>query len=192
MALRDGSTVHIRPVRAGDEEALLRFLEELDPESRMFRFFSGGVDLEAAVGMMMDVDYSQRYGLVAVRGAGDEVVAHGLYIGGAAGQAEVAFAVADELQGHGVGTILLAHLAEVADENGIATFNAEVLPQNHRMIEVFRESGFPVEVRSEPGSIHVELPTSFSDEAVAALRGAGPARRAGRGAPVPRAARRSR
>ena len=41
-----------------------------------------------------------------------------------------------------------------------------MLPQNHRMIEVFRESGFPVEVRSVPGSIHVELPTSFGSEAV--------------------------
>ena len=74
--------------------------------------------------------------------------------------------MADELQGHGLGTILLAHLAQMADEHGIATFEAEVLPQNHRMIEVFRESGFPVEVRSVPGSIHVELPTSFGSEAV--------------------------
>ncbi len=166
MALRDGSTVHVRPVRPGDGDALLRFLEELDPQSRMFRFFSGGVDLEAAVDLMMDVDYSQRYGLVAVRGAGDEVVAHGLYIAGAAGQAEVAFAIAHPLQGLGVGTILLAHLAEVAQENEIPVFTAEVMSQNHRMIEVFRESGFPFEMSSEPGTIHVELPTSFSDQAV--------------------------
>ena len=34
-------------------------------------------------------------------------------------------------------------------ENGIATFVAEVLPQNHRMVEVFRESGFPVEIALE-------------------------------------------
>ena len=74
MALRDGSTVHVRPVRAGDEEAMLRFLEGLDPGSRMFRFASGGIDLEAAARLMVDVDYSQRYGLVAVRGASDDVV----------------------------------------------------------------------------------------------------------------------
>ena len=70
------------------------------------------------------------------------------------------------MQGLGLATLLLAHLAEVAHGNGIAVFFAEVLPQNHRMIEVFRESGFPVETSSEAGSIRVEFPTSFSPEAV--------------------------
>jgi len=78
----------------------------------------------------------------------------------------VAFAVLDEMQGQGLGTILLAHLAEVAADNGVTVFVAEVMPQNHRMVEVFRESGFPVEISSVPGAIEVELPTSFSDEAL--------------------------
>lgn len=56
-------------------------------------------------------------------------------------------------------------LTEVADERGIALFEATVLPENHRMIEVFRESGFPVTTRSEPGEIVVEFPTSLSNEA---------------------------
>ena len=167
MALRDGSTIHIRPVTAEDEPAMLAFLQGLDPGSRMFRFFSGGTDLEAASRLMLDVDYARRYGLVAVRGASDEVVAHGNYFGVAPGQAEIAFAIAPGLQGLGLGTLLLAHLAEVAQDNGISVFTAEVMPENHRMIEVFRESGFPAEMSSRPGTIHVELPTSLSDEAVA-------------------------
>ena len=166
MALRDGSTVHVRPVQAEDEEGMHVFLESLDPGSRMFRFFSGGTDLTAAAHLMVDVDYARRYGLVAVRGASDEVVAHGNYFRLAPGEAEIAFAIAPALQGLGLGTLLLAHLAEVAQEHGISVFNAEVMPENHRMIEVFRESGIPVEMSSRPGSIHVELPTSFSDEAV--------------------------
>ena len=167
VALRDGSTIHIRPVTAEDEPAMLAFLRGLDPGSRMFRFFSGGTDLEAAARLMLDVDYAQRYGLVAVRGASDEVVAHGNYFGVAPGQAEIAFAIAPGLQGLGLGTLLLAHLAEVAQDNGISVFTAEVMPENHRMIEVFRESGFPAEMSSRPGTIHIELPTSLSDEAVA-------------------------
>ena len=113
---------------------------------------------------MADVDYAQRYGLVALRDG--EVVGQGIYIGEGTGDAEVAFAVADRLQGHGLATILLAHLAEVAVDNDITVFHAEVMPQNHRMMEVFRESGFPVEISSEPGAIRVVLPTSFEDEAV--------------------------
>jgi Acyl-CoA synthetase (NDP forming) len=165
VALRDGSTIHVRPVRAEDEEAMFRFLEGLDPSSRMFRFFSGGTDLEAAARLMVDVDYSQQYGLVAVRGESEDVVGQGIYLGTAPGEAEIAFTIAQDLQGLGLGTLLLAHLAEVAQENGISVFVAEVMPENHRMVEVFRESGFPVEMSSRPGTIHVELPTSFSDQA---------------------------
>lgn len=165
VVLRDGSTVHVRPVRAEDEERLHRFLEDLQPESRMFRFFSVATDLRRAAHSMVDVDYARRYGLVAIRD--EDVVGQGLYFGDGSDDAEVAFAVADRLQGMGLGTLLLAHLAEVASENGISVFWAEVMPQNHRMLEVFRESGFPVETSSEPGAIRVELPTSFADQAVA-------------------------
>jgi acetyl coenzyme A synthetase (ADP forming)-like protein len=164
VVLRDGSTVHVRPVGAEDEEAIHEFLESLHPESRMFRFFSIATDLRAVARSMVDVDYSRRYGLVAIRD--ETVVGQGLYFGDGPDDAEVAFAVADRLQGKGLGTLLLAHLAEVASENGISVFWAEVMPQNYRMLEVFRESGFPVETSSEPGAIRVELPTSFAEEAI--------------------------
>jgi acetyl coenzyme A synthetase (ADP forming)-like protein len=167
VVLRDGSTVHLRPVRAEDEAALLELFRGLGADSRMFRFFSGASDLAAAAEQLADVDYEQRYGLVATRGDGSRPIGHGAYVGTVPGRAEVAFAISDELQGQGLGTILLAHLAEVAGENGIEAFSAEVLPQNHRMVEVFRESGFPIETSSEPGSIHVELPTRFEGEAFA-------------------------
>ena len=118
VVLKDGSTVHIRVVTAADEGPLRHFLERLNPSSRMFRFFSGAVDLRAAARLLVDVDYTGRYGLVATRGPDDHIVGQGAYFGDGPGAAEVAFAVADELQGHGLGTILLAHLAEVAAETG--------------------------------------------------------------------------
>ena len=166
VVLRDGSTVHLRPVRPEDEDALLGLFESLGPDSRMFRFFSAATDLKATARLMADVDYGGRYGLVATRGGEGRPVGHATYVETASGRAEVAFAIADEMQGLGLATLLLAHLAEVARGNGVAVFFAEVLPQNHRMIEVFRESGFPVETSSEPGSIRVEFPTSFSPEAI--------------------------
>jgi acetate---CoA ligase (ADP-forming) len=166
VTLRDGSTVRVRPIRAGDRDAMLAFLGSLSVESLGFRFFSGGVNLEALADWAVDVDYADRYGLVAVRGGEGRIVGHGSYTTlTQPARAEVALAIADELQGQGLGTILIAHLAEAAEEHGIALFEAEVLPDNHRMIEVFRESGFPVATSSAPGSIHVELPTSFSGDA---------------------------
>jgi acetate---CoA ligase (ADP-forming) len=73
--------------------------------------------------------------------------------------------VADEWQGRGIATLLLAHLSELATADGIETFTAVVLPENRRMIQVFRDSGFAVEVRSDPGELRVELPAALGDEA---------------------------
>jgi acetate---CoA ligase (ADP-forming) len=160
VVLHDGSTLRLRPVRPEDAEALRGFFEGLSLQSRAFRFFSGAIDLERAAAMLADVDYADRYGLLAERGG--RVVGHGLYVGGPEEQAEVAFAVAEELQGQGLGTILLAHLAEVAAEHGYTGFVANVLPQNHRMIEMFRESGLPTETAAEPGLLRVEMPTAFT------------------------------
>lgn len=165
--LRDGSTVHLRPVRPDDEAALRTLFAGLDPDSQAFRFFSGAVDLEQVAHTMASVDHKSHYGLLALRGAEHRPLGHGAYVELAEGTAEVAFAVADELQGQGLGTILLAHLAEAASDNGIETFCAEVLPQNHRMIEMFRESGFPVEIDSKPEGLRVEFPTSLSPAALA-------------------------
>ena len=166
VVLRDGSTIQLRPVRPEDETALLKFFEALSPRSRTFRFFSGATDLKRTAESMSNVDYVGRYGLVARRGGEDSLLGHGVYMATSKGVAEVAFAVADALQGLGLATLLLAHLAEVARGNGIATFCAEVLPENHNMVDVFRESGFPVEISSGPDAVRVELPTALSNCAV--------------------------
>ena len=41
-----------------------------------------------------------------------------------------------------------------------------MLPVNHRMIDVFRQSGFPIDTRSTRDAIEVELPTSISSDAI--------------------------
>jgi acetyl coenzyme A synthetase (ADP forming)-like protein len=164
VVLRDGSTVHVRPIRTEDQPAIVEFLKNLSGESRYLRFFSGFVNLEKTASQTVDVDYRSRYGLVAT--AGPAVVAHATYLQIQPDRAEVALAIADSMQGKGLGTILVGQLAEAAHDNGITVFEATVLPQNHRMIEVFRESGFAVQMRSEPGEIYVEFPTSLSPEAM--------------------------
>ncbi|HEY8467625.1 MAG TPA: GNAT family N-acetyltransferase [Solirubrobacterales bacterium] len=165
VMLRDGSTVRVRPVRPEDAEGIQALFEGLSEEARIFRFFTGAIAPNKAEALARDIDYVDRFALIATRGAEGRILAHGMYARTAPDRAEVAFAVADELQGQGLGTILLAHLAEAARGVGVETLEAEVMPHNHRMIEVFRESGFPVELSSEPGSIHIELPTEFSDDA---------------------------
>ncbi len=155
----------MRPVRAHDAQSIRAFLEKLSPESIAFRFF-GVPNLDWVTSWSVDVDHADRVALVAEIGRPGTMIAHAAYVRVDAARAEVAFMVADAWQGQGISTILLAHLAAVADRHGIAAFIAEVLPLNHRMIEVFRESGFPIEMRSTPDAIMVELPTSLSAEAI--------------------------
>src|SRR5919108_2987844 len=126
VPLRDGSTVHLRPVRPEDYEAVHEFLRGLSDTSRWFRFFSGSANLEQAARWASEVDYRRRYGLVATAGA--QIMAHAGYQLTDGDRAEVAFAVADRFQGRGLGTILLGHLAEMAGEGGVNVFEAEVLP----------------------------------------------------------------
>ncbi len=63
------------------------------------------------------------------RGEAEEIVAHGYYALDKPGEADVALAVADSMQGMGLGTILLGHLAAAAAAVGITTFKADVMPK---------------------------------------------------------------
>lgn len=166
VVLRDGSTVSLRPVRPEDAPLLLDFFSSLDERSLAFRFFTGAPDLADVAKVLADVDYQRRFGLLALRGAEARPVGHGFFAAIDDELVEIAFAVSPALQGNGLGSVLLAQLAERAGEDGFQRMVADVLPENHAMISMFRHSGFPVEVRSEPGSVVVEMPISPAPEAI--------------------------
>ncbi len=166
VVLRDGSTVHVRPVRSDDEAGVREFVQGISPDSIAFRFF-GLPSVEWITAWSLEVDYVDRFALVVETGSPRRIVAHAAYIRSGPETAEVAFLVTDAWQSRGISSILLAHLAGIADRHGIRRFTAIVLPANHRMIEVFRTSGFPVEIHSGRDGVVVEFPTSLSPEALA-------------------------
>src|SRR4029078_5661023 len=77
--------------------------------------------------------------------------------------AEVAFAVADELQGRGIGMRLLEELRAPAAAAGIERFVAEVLPENTAMLGVFRDAGFEVTRELEGGEVEVQFPIAATE-----------------------------
>ena len=162
--LRDGSTLAVRPIRPQDEADLARFFTDLSMESRVFRFFAAIANADVLAKKLVHIDYMTQYGLLAVAGAARQVVGHAMYAETGPRKAELALAVADEYQGRGLGTILLGQLAEAAAAAGIDVLEAIVRPENHRMLNVLRESGFPVSARSEPGEVHAEIPTALTAE----------------------------
>jgi acetyl coenzyme A synthetase (ADP forming)-like protein len=168
VVLRDGSTARVRPVRADDAPAVSALFEGLSEDSRWLRFFSGAYDSRAVVRWATEVDYDHSFGLVVCVGADQRVVAHAGWerLQDRPEKAEIALAIADAFQGRGLGTILLGQLAEAASSAGVTLFGAEVLPQNHQMLKVLRDAGMPLKVRSLPGVVMAELPTSLSPEAL--------------------------
>ncbi len=168
VALRDGTTAHVRPVRPGDEPALRAFLAALSLDDRALRFFSAGVNLDGAAHQAADVDYVDRYGLVAVAPDDVTVLGHGCFMRApGAREAEVAFAVGDALRGEGIATTMLAHLAQAAAAVGVDRLTASVLPGNGRMLDVFRRSGLAPVVRRGDGEMHVSMATWLGPEALA-------------------------
>ncbi len=166
VVLRDGSTVHIRPARPTDREALEDYFIALTDESRRLRFWGQSVDIGEQARNAVEIDYADHLTLLAFAGRDSERVLGGAqYIRQGRAVAEIAMSVRDELQGKGLASILIAHLADAAREHGIDVFHADVLPENHRMIEVFRRTGFPVSMRAKPGVVEVEFPTELTAEA---------------------------
>lgn len=165
VVLRDGSTVHIRVMRPEDEAGLCALLNSLSDESRWLRFYCQQNSAALAAEAHREASLDQAFGLIATSGEDERVVGHAFYVVIDDERAEVAFTIANDFQGRGLGTILLGQLAEVAAANGIKVFEAEVLAANHAMLRVFRSSGFPIEVSAYAGQLQVVFPTSFTDKA---------------------------
>jgi acetyl coenzyme A synthetase (ADP forming)-like protein len=166
VATRDGSIVHVRPIRPDDAERLLTFFRELPEDDRRLRFFSLGNDLKRTVRDETNIDYVSSLGLIATAGPEQRVVGHVLYAPYGEDRAEVAFTIARDYQGRGLGTLLLGQLAQAAAENGIDTFQALVMPENQRMLQLLRQSGFPIKTRYDWDTIEVTFPTSLTPEAL--------------------------
>jgi GNAT superfamily N-acetyltransferase len=75
----------------------------------------------------------------------------------ATNEAEVAITVHDDFQRRGIGRFLLKQLMIIAAENGIARFTADVLMDNHRMLEIFRRATGRLEVKTEGNVCHVRF-----------------------------------
>ena len=134
VILRDGSTLRLRAPAQDDAGALSSFFAGLSERSFYQRFHGIRSIDEELIAHFLDPDWRDRGVLVGTLADGDRqdrIVAIGEYdrLRDPAA-AEAAFAVADDLQGRGIGTRLLERLAALAAGQGIERFVAKVLPDN--------------------------------------------------------------
>src|ERR671930_2699834 len=160
--LRAGSTLRLHPPTTEDADALVEFFALLSARSRYLRFHGArSVDRElgsaflepdwATIGSLVGRLEGRIVALASYARLRDPAVA------------EVAFAVADDFQGRGIGTRLLEQLAARAAAVGVERFVAEVLPENAAMLGVFRDAGFEVARELEGGEIEVRFPIAATE-----------------------------
>ena len=170
--LRDGGSIHVRALRPDDRERLLEHFKGLSQQSRYYRFFGLKRSMtEAELVRLTQLDFVTHVGLVAtLRDAtGEHFIGVARYIRAAdPTHAEISFAVLDEHQGRGIGSILLDHLSRIARASGIVELEADVLGDNNRMLEVFAKSGFKVRRSNASGVIHLAFPTAETDLSIEA------------------------
>ena len=158
--LADGGRVQVRPIRASDAPALVALHGRLSEGSIYLRYFSPHSRLSPReIEHATAVDLEGREALVVLDR--DQLIGVGSYERQAGSDAaEVAFEVEDAHQGRGIGTVLFEELAAAARERGIRRFFAQVLPQNRRMLQLFRDVGLSERAHFEGGVVEVELALS--------------------------------
>ena len=156
--LADGTTVEIRQATPADGDDVRAMHEHLSPANAYFRFFSFSPHApEREAKRLTRPSGSDHAALLALLG-GDLVGVASYEATGKPGVAEVAFAVADEMHGRGIATLLLEHLVSLARQRHLTTFTAETLPENMAMLGVFAEAGLQVKRRFADGVIQLTMP----------------------------------
>ena len=163
--LRDGTSLHLRPIRPDDTGRIRRFYERLSLESTYFRFMSMMKRLtEMEVEHFTRINFDDEMAIVGVvpdeeEPGGERLIAVGQYVRlPKPTHAEVAFAVNDAYQGRGIATHLLQELLPFARMADIEVLEAEVLAENKRMLQVFRNMGFTTSTERFETVIHIEFP----------------------------------
>ncbi|RKT10891.1 acyl-CoA synthetase (NDP forming) [Streptomyces sp. 1114.5] len=177
ILLRDGGTARIRPITPADAGRLVEFYEQVSDQSKYFRFFAPYPRLsDKDVRRFTHHDFVNRVGLAVV--VRDRFIATVRYDridaegrpSDTGTDAEVAFLVQDAHQGRGVASALLEHIAAVAQERGIRRFQAEVLPENRKMVKVFTDAGYTQHRSFADGVVHLEFDLEQTERSLAVMR----------------------
>ena len=164
-ARRPAAVVRIRRIGPHDHDRLSEFYAGLSDESRRTRFLGATIGIgDRQSTWFCTPDHAHREGFVAVVGPAerpDRIVGHVCIEPDGPASAEVAVAVADEMQGRGIGRRLVDAAVAWARRDGFRTLTATMLAGNPAIQRLLTGLGLPsvaapigagvIEVRIELG-----------------------------------------
>src|SRR5215813_1517622 len=165
VALKNGSKVMIRPARAADAGALQGLFHRLSQDDIYTRFFRRVRALSyRELQTLCNVNHETDVAFLAVTGPreNEKIIGSACYfLNPTNNLAEVAFMVAPEFQGAGLGTALQACLQEYAMSRNVRGFVFEILPRNTSMLRLAARALGTVTTSRDEEVVHVTA--LFSD-----------------------------
>lgn len=150
-------SVSLRPLADGDAPALLTFYNSLSAATiRLFRPLGLQTSLEVCRKIASEnrVLPAGRFDLIAC--ASEKIIGWTFVSGLNTPRPEIGLGVADDFQGQGIGTALLAQLTEWAQQRGLPTLHLIVVQDNQRALHLYQRFGFVIE--GEWFNDHDQLP----------------------------------
>lgn len=161
ISLKNGITIHVRPIRGGDEGALKRFFEKLSKKTVYLRFGQHSINLsyDYLLGLCQ-LDYGLDLTFIATINENGETIIGDARLNRLTDleTAELSFVVADQWQGKGVGDLLMEFCVSVAKNIGLRTLLMEVMNNNERMKRFSYKYGFQqLPCNEEEDMVELEL-----------------------------------
>jgi acetyltransferase len=164
IQLPDGSEAVLRPIRPEDEPALHAYAQRLSPEHVRLRFFQPLRELgHEFAARLTQIDYDRHMAFILTRlGApgGVEILGVVRLIRDPAGTSgEYAITVRSDLNGKGIGRLLMERIIAYARAIGLEEVFGLVMAENRAMLELARKLGFQASPEpDEPSLVRVSLP----------------------------------
>jgi RimJ/RimL family protein N-acetyltransferase len=161
VRLKNGKEVLLRPARAADADALRALFHRMPADDVYTRFFRRVRSLSyKELQTLCNVNHETEVAFLATTGPRESEVLAGsgcYFLNPTTNLAEVAFMVAPEWQGVGLGTALQSRLQEYALGRGVRGFTAEILPGNTPMLKLAHRATGIITSSGDKDAMHVSV-----------------------------------
>ena len=168
--LIDGREILLRPIRPEDEPQHAAFIARVSPEDLAARFFHAVRSLpHAELARLTQIDYDREMAFIAIAGLPDAPETLGVVRAindPDETRAEYGILVRSDVQGQGLGLLLMQRIIHYCRSRGISWLEGEVLMSNQKMLAMARALGFAVQASAEPSIAHVRLDLHQPDAAI--------------------------
>ena len=141
IRVRDGTNLLLRPVLPGDRERTVHGHVYFSSETLYRRFMTARAPTPALMHYLAEVDYVDHFVWVVTDGSDPVADARFVRDHNDPTVAEIAFTVADDYQGRGIGSFLIGALSIAAKLDGVERFSARMLSENTPMRAIMDHYG---------------------------------------------------